>query len=243
MSVPQRNPFYSEAPRPLRPPPAGGRPFSPPQGQAAPQPHFHFSGRELGHLAVGIVALTLAVSFLLEEGQPPDNLTPSPESLLVAAVSVLTGFVLHELAHKVVAQAYGHWAEFRAQFAGLGITMAVAAFTHFLFAAPGAVMIQGRVTPRENGIISLVGPGLNAVVALAAWLPALPLDVSQPGPRLLHIVALVNAVLCIFNLIPVFNLDGKKVLRWNGPVYAVAMVGAVAILAGILLTLGAPDLS
>ena len=53
-----------------------------------------------------------------------------------------------------------------AHFPGLGLSVLIAAMTGFLFAAPGAVFIQGRVTPRENGLISLVGPGTNFLVSL-----------------------------------------------------------------------------
>src|SRR5687768_5892489 len=139
-------------------------PFYEPLDHRGP-PRIAFSRTELLHLTLAVVALTLAFSIVLgrqDAGQLPRLDLPT---VLTAFLAVGTGFVLHELAHKVVAQRYGHWAEFRAQFGGLGITVLVAAFTKFLFAAPGAVLIQGRVTPRENGLIRLVGPGMNLLIA------------------------------------------------------------------------------
>lgn len=201
-----------------------------------------FSRIELLHLAAGIAALTLAFSFLLDDDTGPARFVPNGPDLLAALVAVATGFVLHELAHKLVAQHYGHWAEFRAQFMGLALTVLLAAAVRFLFAAPGAVMIQGRVTPRENGLISLVGPGTNLVIGLVAWIPLAPpgLDVNTGFPRILHLVAFVNALLAGFNLIPLGNLDGRKVLRWNKLVYAVVVVAAIALFVAVVLTTDFP---
>ena len=42
--------------------------------------------------------------------------------------------------------------------------------------------------------------------------------------------ALINAWLATFNLIPVWNLDGKKVLNWSKQVYFLTMGIAIMIL-------------
>src|SRR5512136_2605806 len=64
--------------------------------------------------------------------------------LSLSGLSVIIGFLLHEMAHKVVARRYGCWAEFRADYRMLGLAL-ITAFFGFLFAAPGAVMIAGPV--------------------------------------------------------------------------------------------------
>ena len=194
-------------------------------------PRISFSSTELLHLAVSVVALSYAFSILLDsDTDAVGRLIPDPLALLSAFVAVASGFVLHELAHKVVAQRYGHWAEFRATFPGLGISVLIAYFAHLLVAAPGAVVIQGRVTPRENGLISLVGPGTNFLVALVC-LPFFAFKVNADFvTELFAIVAGINALLAVFNLIPLGPFDGRKVLRWNAPVYAVAAVLAVALM-------------
>ena len=51
----------------------------------------------------------------------------------------------------------------------------------FTLVAPGAVMIRGRVTRAQNGIISLAGPGTNFLIAAVAWPFTRVVDVSQPG--------------------------------------------------------------
>jgi Zn-dependent protease len=229
------NPFYEE-----------------PLHHAGP-PRIAFSRIELLHLVGALALLTTAFTFIIDQRVTAGfdlagtfDILLHPDGLVWATsfAGMATGFVLHELAHKVVAQRYGHWAEFRATFSFLGITLAAAAFLRILFAAPGAVLIQGRVTPRENGIISLVGPGLNLVVAsltFGAYLagfylsPDWAVSERDVAPFLLVGIAQVNALLSMFNLVPVGPLDGRKVLHWNRGVYAVAMALSIALFLAVLL--------
>jgi Zn-dependent protease len=208
-------------------------------------PRIAFSRTELLHLVSALVVLTFAFTFVLDPRPLAKVVTTSWQVWLTSFLGMSTGFVVHELAHKVLAQRYGHWAEFRATFSFLGLTLVVAAIPpHFLFAAPGAVLIQGRVTPRENGLISLVGPGVNLAIA-AVTFGAYVLGFYASGswavsdrdlaPFLLKGVAHVNALLAVFNLIPLGPLDGRKVLRWSGAAYAVALVLGVAMLAAVWL--------
>lgn len=224
------NPFYDE-----------------PLHHAGP-PRIAFSRIELLHIAGALAILTVAFAFILDPRPRPQDVLLRPDGLVWATsfVGMATGFVLHELAHKVLAQRYGHWAEFRATFSFLGLTLAAAAFLRVVFAAPGAVLIQGRVTPRENGLISLVGPGVNVAIAATTFgiymlaLQASPtwgIDGRDVAPFMLAGVAQVNAALGIFNLIPVGPLDGRKVLHWNKAVYAAAALVAVALLVATIFYL------
>jgi Zn-dependent protease len=202
-----------------------------------------FSRTEVLHLSVAVVLLTLAFTAVLDHRAGTEAfLPPDPVNLLSAFLAVSSGFVLHELAHKVLAQRYGHWAEFRAQFPGLGLTLLVAVLMKFLFAAPGAVLIQGRVTPRENGLISLVGPGTNFLIALATYPFAWTTNVEAAVPRIFGGIAFVNAILCLFNLIPVGPLDGRKVLNWNKAVYVAALAAAILLYGTILVWENGPPL-
>lgn len=201
----------------------------------AGRPRITFSRTEILHLTVSVLALTLAVTLARGGFQALTTFTPQLAlNALAAFLAVGSGFVLHELAHKVVAQRYGHWAEFRAYFAGLGMTLLLA-FTGILFAAPGAVLIQGRVTPRENGLISLVGPATNLVLALAAWPLAWAVNADAIVPTIASMVAQINAFLCLFNLVPLGPLDGRKVLRWNKLAYAASAAVAIAVFALLLV--------
>lgn len=192
------------------------------------RPRITFSRTELLHLVASVAALTLAITLARNGLKVPTFSADLGVQVLAALLAVGTGFVLHELAHKVLAQRYGHWAEFRAYFAGLGMTLLVAAFTGVLFAAPGAVLIQGRVTPRENGLISLVGPATNLLLALVAWPFAWAVDADALVPTVAGMVAQINAFLCLFNLVPFGPLDGRKVLRWSKLAYTGSVVVALA---------------
>jgi Zn-dependent protease len=150
----------------------------------------------------------------------------SANFFLLFLVSLFTagiGFLFHELAHKLLAQRYGCVAEFRAFNQMLYLALGLAAVIGFIFAAPGAVMIAGRITLRENGKISLAGPLTNFVLAIGF----LGLSFSIP---ILWIGYYINAWLGLFNLIPFGNFDGKKILNWHRYIW-LTMVGiGVALL-------------
>lgn len=164
----------------------------------------------------------------------------SPIFARVFVVSMLTvgvGFLLHELAHKVVAIRFGQTASFKADYKMLALCIG-AAFAGFLFAAPGAVYHRGRITPRENGIVAVAGPVTN-VILVAVFLPLafFPGFLGQVG----QLGVLINAVLAAFNMIPFGPLDGKTVLAWNRGVFAIVLVGSVLLAVGSFLFVGFPS--
>ena len=126
-------------------------------------------------------------------------------------VAVLTAFFLHELAHKAVAQRYGAVAEYRHSLAGLLMGLVTAAIGVML-AMPGAVVVSGRVSARQQVRISAAGPATNlafAAVFIALSLVAgfnlipVPGRLREPIPIFIGVIAFVNVLLAGFNLIPV----------------------------------------
>lgn len=153
----------------------------------------------------------------------------SPGFLILFLVSLATagiGFLLHELGHKFTAQHYGCGAEFRAFDQMLWLALGLAALIGFIFAAPGAVMIAGRVTLRENGKISLAGPLVNFVLALAFGGLSLVLPILSLG-------YFINTWLGLFNLIPFGNFDGRKILDWSRWVWGGMVVVGIGLLWGL----------
>lgn len=156
--------------------------------------------------------LTISLAFALVLSKL--NFNSFPKALAIAAVGVGTGFILHELAHKYVAIHYGAKAEFRAWRIGLILALALPILTlgNFLFAAPGAVYIFGKnISKQENGIVSLAGPLTNILIAIVFF----SIGVAGVLPDIFFSVMFINLFLALFNMIPIFPLDGSKVFAWN----------------------------
>ena len=132
-------------------------------------------------------------------------------------VGTLTGFIVHELAHKFTAMHYGAFAEFVMWPAGLIAAIVLSFVTNgmFVFAAPGAVYISGtHITRRQNGIISIAGPLSNLILALVFILLVAIIPVAAIK-SIFFGAAYINIFLGLFNMLPIPPLDGYKVLSWN----------------------------
>lgn len=143
---------------------------------------------------------------------------------LISLLTAGLGFLLHELSHKFVAQHYGCAAEFRAFDQMIYFAVGLALVIGFIFAAPGAVMISGMITRRENGIISAAGPLMNYVLGMAFWGLAF-VFAQTPLLQLAFAVGFkINMWLGLFNMIPFGNFDGIKIFNWSVPVWTSMVV-------------------
>ncbi|TLZ74375.1 MAG: hypothetical protein E6K06_00765 [Methanobacteriota archaeon] len=138
--------------------------------------------------------------------------------------------------HKVVAQRYGFWAEFRYNPRGLLFAFVLAAVIGFLYGAPGATWISGPVTTEQNGRISAAGPATNVVVSILFFAGYLAVSTRVSSLLtfslvfILSQIATVNAILAGFNMIPVMPLDGAKVWAWNKGAYVALAAVAVGLI-------------
>jgi len=146
------------------------------------------------------------------------------------------GFILHELAHKYVAQGFGLWAEFRLNMTGLLLT-AISIISPIKFIAPGAVMIAGFADKQRMGKTAVAGPVTNLIIT-AALLIALPLAGTGWAYEAMVAGASINAFLAVFNLIPFAIFDGQKVYAWNKRFWAMAFLAALALTLYTTLALG-----
>lgn len=182
-----------------------------------------FSGIELQHLLKSWAAISLAFAILYSGGVKGviNLIGSSPKDLVIAFIisgfTVGLGFLLHELAHKFVAQKYGCYAEYRGNDKMLYLAIMLS-FFGFIFAAPGAVYIKGHVGIVRNGRISIAGPLSNFILAL------LFLGLSLGATGFLQGAFTqglrINAWIGLFNMIPLGNFDGVKILAWNKKTYA-----------------------
>lgn len=208
--------------------------------RAVPQVPVHRTSRtELLHILVAYAVLTLDLVIVLSGrglivGNGPAALF-APLSLifvLLAAGAALTGFIAHEMAHKVVARRLGYWAEFRMWPMGLVLSL-ITSIAGFLFAAPGATMVDG-MDPRDVrgwGRTGIAGPLSNlgfAAVFYTASLLTVPFGGLVFGSFLF--LAMINTLFAAFNLLPFGILDGAKVFRWGAGIWAAAFVTAAAAL-------------
>lgn len=192
-----------------------------------------FSSREIRDLVVAWLALGLAFALFFERVRPATlfaflGSVAFLEAMFASLLTVGVGFLLHELAHKVVAVHYGQHAEFRAEYSFLALAVA-GGLAGFIFAAPGAVFHRGRLTDAQHGHIALAGPVTNLVLAVAF----VPIIFVLPGIGFLGVK--INLLLAAFNMLPIGGLDGTTVKAWSLPVYVAVTVPSVLLAIGVFL--------
>ncbi len=185
-----------------------------------------FSQKELRHLAVGTVLVVgVGVSFIPQVTGL--SFLTVPETIVSLVTVLVFSFLLHEIAHKLLAQKYGLWAEFRLTFFGALLTLlSMLPFPFFKIMSPGAIMIVGAVGKREAGKTALAGPCTNVALSLLFILPVLVADAAY---QVFLFGGWINAIMATFNLLPFGVMDGLKVYRWDKLVWAVVFAVSVIL--------------
>jgi Zn-dependent protease len=193
---------------------------------------WHFSKTEVQHLTQATLALSLALAFMSVQGIFGALAEPMMFIIggIVYLIALAPAFLLHEIAHKVVARKYGCWAEFRASPSGLRFGVMLAAILGIVFMAPGAVMVAGHTTRSQFGKIALAGPVTNVVLWLLGLI-AILLGAAEflVGEVILKPWLWGNAVLALFNMLPFGPLDGKKIRTWSIPVFWIWLIICVSL--------------
>jgi Zn-dependent protease len=188
--------------------------------------HVYFSPKELKHLATAML-LVLGVGFSI--GLFSDIFSIIGwVGMSLFAIILAASFLTHEIAHKIIAQRRGLWAEFRLTLWGAALTIISVISPLFKIIAPGAVLLSGPAEKDEIAKISIAGPIINiAFSAILLGIAFLPSSFSS----LLLLLALWNGFIALFNLIPMGILDGYKILNWNKKIWAIVFSASVILTA------------
>ena len=190
-----------------------------------------FSSIEVRDILISMAVLALAFTLLYRRGSILDYF----EDLVgedwkwvglfgMCFGLVIFSFLLHELGHKFTAQRAGLASEYRMYPIGLFITL-LTSVIGFLFAMPGAVMISGQTDKATYAKISLAGPVVNIVLAVVGVAGCLFFNHSWIAVPF-YMLASLNSILALFNMLPIPPLDGSKIVGWNIPVYVVVIAVA-----------------
>ncbi len=117
---------------------------------------------------------------------------------IIAAILLFVSVLIHELSHSFMARSKG---------------MTVSSITLFLFGGVSNLEDEPK-KPGEEFAMAIVGPLSSFVLAGIFWgLAAVVQNQQSPLSAILIYMALINAILAVFNLLPGFPLDGGRVLR------------------------------
>ncbi len=157
---------------------------------------------------------------------------------LLLFCALIPSVILHEISHGVLALAFGDDTAKRAGRLTLNpirhidpfgtiilpALLVLSGLGAFGYAKPVPVNVSRLRHPRNEGVaVSLVGPAVNIVLALAfglAYAHAVPFSVklsaldNQPTwAQLVFVAGYINVILAVFNLIPLPPLDGSAVVE------------------------------
>jgi Zn-dependent protease len=163
----------------------------------------------------------------------------------IAAILVGTAFLPHELAHKFVAINKGQFARYILWVRGLLFTLLTLVIGIGLI-VPGFVSIvplKRQMDKKDLGMVALAGPATNAIIGsisliigfltYSGYAANLVGPLAMIGlwgiPNIFILVAQFNGLIALFNCIPLWQLDGKKILSWNKVVYFILVAINIAI--------------
>ena len=177
-----------------------------------------FSAKEVKHLVIGTsIVIGVGLSMLFWKSRV------SLSSLIGSALVFTMTFILHEIAHKIAAQRYGLWAEFRLTLFGALITL-FSIVSPIKVVCPGVVHMVGVANKEVIGKISLSGPVVNLVLSVIF----LPLN-YYVKTSFTWAGAVLNPWVALVNLIPIGMFDGEKVFWWNKKVWALCFIASLIL--------------
>ncbi len=157
---------------------------------------------------------------------------------LYIIIVYITGFALsylmHELAHRIVARRNNVRAYFKLDPVGSMLTLVSAIpMLPIKFISPGAVVLAAPTTLKVIGSTAFWGPATNIIISTVLYILSIisaPVLLSPWLSSILLILSKFNAFIAFFNLLPFGPLDGLKIIRWSLPRWAVAIALSIVLL-------------
>lgn len=193
--------------------------------------YLNFSRRELREILISVVVLSIVFSDF------------TVTSTIYSFIAVGFAFTFHEMGHRFVANRYGFHAEYRMWVRGLMLALLLAVISRgsFVFAAPGAVVINGIISRDRYGKIALAGPIVNVILAVVflgiLFVAGVSTIFGFDLSLILGICSLsiiVNLFLAAFNMLPFTPLDGASVMAWNRWVWAAIEVPLIGVMLSLM---------
>lgn len=170
--------------------------------------HAHGGVRILGieiRVRPSWLILAVLLAWSLATGAFPELYKGLPTSTywavaLIVVAGLAVSIILHEMAHSLVARAYG---------------LPIDRITLFLLGGVAELRREPK-TPQSELLMALAGPLFSLAFGLA--LMALSQGMTPAGDALglaaaLDYLAMINVVLAVFNMIPAYPTDGGRALR------------------------------
>lgn len=152
-----------------------------------------------------------------------------------AAILLFSSVVAHELGHSLVAISQG---------------IQVKSITLFIFGGL-ATLEKESETPLQSFLVAIAGPGVSLLLFALFTVIGITVPLNAPLQAIVSLLASINLVLALFNLIPGLPLDGGNVLKsivWKitgNPNKGIIFAGRVgqffgwlAVIVGVLAILG-----
>lgn len=150
--------------------------------------------------------------------------------IMQALIAVGTALLVNRIVHKLAAREFGASAFYKLWMPGIVFAILLM-LIGFKFPIVGLVAVQPfafarwgfksrKLSLTEEGLMGLVGPCSNIILAML--LRAFPGDIFS-------YMSFVSAYFAIFNLLPIKNFDGYKILVWK-PWYWLFIVIICALL-------------
>ena len=209
-----------------------------------PRRRRRFTDTEIRDLGIASV-LTILVSISIIGGPPIgilNGIIALPTYFLggvwwfpLALISVFwLSFMIHEFAHKFVAQKYGMYAHFRMTVQGYYLSAVAILFAIPIFGT-GVMAVGGARDFEDYAKSTVAGPFSNLIVAGLLFIIA-EIIVITTGPLafavqfIIFYGMLLNSFLGLFNMIPIPGFDGSTIFRWSRPIWVLLTVSLLSTL-------------